>query len=103
MSAEESKVSEETSIPKPPTANVFSMFGAKKEKKEEPKEEEPKESESKSDSKSKEGEEDKAEEEEVDVVDAPSSLELLCIVILVWMNYLIRLKQNKSKKKGGER
>ncbi|KAG7663197.1 YRB1 [[Candida] subhashii] len=64
MSAEESKVSEETSIPKPPTANVFSMFGAKKEKKEEPKEEE---SESKTESKSKEGEEDKAEEEEVDV------------------------------------
>ncbi|EGW34558.1 uncharacterized protein SPAPADRAFT_59985 [Spathaspora passalidarum NRRL Y-27907] len=30
---------EESSIPKPPTANVFSMFGAKKEKKEEPKEE----------------------------------------------------------------
>lgn len=65
MSAEESKVkTEETSVPKPPTSNVFAMFGAKKEKKEEPAEskEEEKPAESKA-----EGEGEEAGEEEADV------------------------------------
>ncbi|RLV91088.1 Ran-specific GTPase-activating protein 1 [Spathaspora sp. JA1] len=63
---------EESSIPKPPTANVFSMFGAKKEKKEEPKEEvedkkEADKEEKKEEDKKEDADEDKVGEEEADV------------------------------------
>lgn len=55
--------SKETSVPQPPTANVFSMFGgAKKETKEEKKEEDKEESKDTKDT--KEDDEDAAEEEE---------------------------------------
>lgn len=67
MSSEETKpVASEAAtpdVPKPPTANVFLMFGAKKEKKEEPKEEEKEE---KKEEDKKDGS-DAEEEEEVDV------------------------------------
>ncbi|CAI5755645.1 unnamed protein product [Candida verbasci] len=73
MSSEDTKPKTEettTSIPKPPTSNVFSMFGAKKEKKEDEnevykKDEEPKKDDS--DKKDKDEDDDKADEEEVDV------------------------------------
>ncbi|KAI3404104.1 YRB1 [Candida oxycetoniae] len=62
--------SEESQISKPPSANVFSMFGAKKEKKEEePKDESNKEKES--DKKAGKDEEGAEEEEEVDVEFTP--------------------------------
>lgn len=71
MSAEDikPKTTEEStsSIPKPPTANVFSMFGAKKEKKEEPKEDE----ESKKEEPKKTDDNEVAEEEEADVEFTP--------------------------------
>ncbi|KAK6453886.1 uncharacterized protein RJT20DRAFT_131333 [Scheffersomyces xylosifermentans] len=71
MSAEETKPATEettTSIPKPPTANVFSMFGAKKEKKEDDTKEEAKEESKKEESKTEtKNDEDAADEEEVDV------------------------------------
>lgn len=68
MSAEETKpkVEESADAPKPPTANVFLMFGAKKEKKTEETEEEDKpKTEAKSESKNESDNE--AEEEEADV------------------------------------
>lgn len=66
MSAEETKpkVEESADAPKPPTANVFLMFGAKKEKKEEKEEKE--EEEPKKETK-KEGSDNEADEEEADV------------------------------------
>ncbi|CAK9436021.1 uncharacterized protein LODBEIA_P05920 [Lodderomyces beijingensis] len=77
MSAEETKpaTTDASAAPKPPTSNVFSMFGAKKEKKEEP----AAETEAKSKTESKTGstteaaadEEDKADEEEADVEFTP--------------------------------
>lgn len=67
MSAEETKKAD-TSIPQPPTANVFAMFGAKKEKKEEPKEESKEESkDEKADKSDKKDDDDAADEEEADV------------------------------------
>lgn len=73
MSAEDTKpkATEEstTSIPKPPTANVFSMFGAKKEKKEEPKDEEKKDT--KEEESKKTDDNEVAEEEEADVEFTP--------------------------------
>lgn len=65
MSAEETKPKVEgTEAPKPPTASVFLMFGAKKEKKEEKEEEEPAKEDKKEDKKE---ETDEAAEEESDV------------------------------------
>ena len=68
MSSEENKVETPvegaTAAPAVPTSNIFSMFGAKKEKK--PEDDEKKE-ESKEDSKEKEDGDDKAEEEEANV------------------------------------
>mmetsp|Transcript_3396 Transcript_3396/g.3301 ORF Transcript_3396/g.3301 Transcript_3396/m.3301 type:complete len:207 (-) Transcript_3396:110-730(-) len=63
------KTEETTSTPQPPTSNVFSMFGAKKEAKKEESDETKKEDkkESKDESKDEEKEDDKADEEEVDV------------------------------------
>ncbi|ODV78170.1 uncharacterized protein CANTADRAFT_91597 [Suhomyces tanzawaensis NRRL Y-17324] len=61
MSAEDTKPKTEDA-PKVPTSNVFAMFGAKKEKKEEPKEEEAEEP--KTDAKK---DEEAADEEEADV------------------------------------
>ncbi|RCK62926.1 Ran-specific GTPase-activating protein 1 [Candida viswanathii] len=77
MSAEDNKpkTADEpaTSIPKPPTANVFSMFGAKKEKKEEPKDEEESAKKDEKEAESKQGGDDNevAEEEEADVQFTP--------------------------------
>lgn len=70
MSSEEAKPkveeSKETSVPQPPTANVFSMFGgAKKESKEEKKDDDKKEEEVKESKAAKEEEEEAEEEEEV--------------------------------------
>ncbi|KAI5955513.1 YRB1 [Candida theae] len=60
MSAEETKpTSEDNSIPKPPTSNVFSMFGAKKEKKDE----NPQDSKDNGVSKSDDGKKDKHEDD----------------------------------------
>ncbi|KAK6197899.1 RanBP1 domain-containing protein [Scheffersomyces amazonensis] len=72
MSSEDSKPKVEeattTSTPAVPTSNVFSMFGAKKEKKEEPEAVAEGEGETKQEKKEgKEDEDDKAEEEEADV------------------------------------
>ena len=73
MSAEDTKpkTTEEstTSIPKPPTANVFSMFGAKKEKKEEPKRRRKKDT--KEEESKKTDDNEVAEEEEADVEFTP--------------------------------
>lgn len=68
MSAEETKpkVDESAEVPKPPTANVFLMFGAKKEKKETKEDEEDTKEESKPEAK-KDGEDNDAPEEEADV------------------------------------
>lgn len=63
MSAEETKPKVEETAPQPPTASVFLMFGAKKEKKEEKKEE----SEEKEETKEADKDEDAAAEEEADV------------------------------------
>ncbi|KAL6454817.1 LOW QUALITY PROTEIN: YRB1 Ran-specific GTPase-activating protein 1 [Candida maltosa Xu316] len=73
MSAEDTKPkTEESAIPKPPTANVFSMFGAKKEKKEEPESESSKPEDKEAATTSKKDDEDEvAEEEEANVEFTP--------------------------------
>ena len=72
MSAEDTKpkTEESTSIPKPPTSNVFSMFGAKKRKPEQEDSDNKKESDKKEEkdtSKSTGDDNEVAEEEEADV------------------------------------
>lgn len=71
MSSEDTKPKTEESktAPQPPTSNVFSMFGAKKETKKEESDDNKKEEEEKSESKSESKSDDKeeADEEEVDV------------------------------------
>ena len=77
MSAEDTKpkTEESTSIPKPPTSNVFSMFGAKKEKKPEQEDSDNKKEsdkkEEKDTSKSTGDDNEVAEEEEADVEFTP--------------------------------
>ncbi|SGZ51978.1 CIC11C00000001248, partial [Sungouiella intermedia] len=68
MSAEDTKPKvEETEVPKPPTASVFLMFGAKKEKKEEKEEDEPAKEEKKEEKTDKKEGSDNEAEEETDV------------------------------------
>lgn len=59
------KTEETKSVPQPPTSNVFSMFGAKKESKKEETDEGEKED--KKEAKSEDKEDEKADEEEADV------------------------------------